>query len=109
MAGGNHGDCAAPDVSCLTDSGRQDLLSSRLFGNRQHEPDLLADITAEVVLLQGGIAKRLHDSLQREFLHTYGHQHILTFHNLHLAGMSCPVALDFLQCAIVGQLKYFLL
>ena len=36
--------------------------------------------------VQGGIPKKAHDSLYREVLHTYGHQHILTFQQLHSAG-----------------------
>lgn len=40
-----------------------------------------------VSLTQGGIPKRQYDSLRRELLVQYGHQHLLTLTALHDAGV----------------------
>ena len=36
--------------------------------------------------VQGGVPKKYWDSLRREVLHTYGHEHILTLTSLQNAG-----------------------
>lgn len=40
-----------------------------------------------VTLAAGGVPKRYYDSLRREVLHTYGHEHISTLSRLQEAGV----------------------
>lgn len=73
-------------VGCRTSHPAQELVW------RGSEPLVVLRLLVLLSGTCGGLPRKHADSLRSEFLSAYGHQHLLTLHNLEKAGACLPTA-----------------